>query len=90
MYAHLEEHFLILLEGPGLNLLGELDHRLKMGIMLLVLCGVISVSPESSGMRAGGTIARSIDGWRKHARPGGKWNTHTGHKCINVLGHVVR
>ena len=36
-HVHLEEHFLIFLAGRSLDLLGELDHGFKMGIVLLVL-----------------------------------------------------
>ena len=35
--AHLEEDLLILLMGLGLDLLGELDHGLKMRVVLLFL-----------------------------------------------------
>lgn len=36
-HVHLEEHILVFLTGRGLNLLGELDHGLKMRIVLLLL-----------------------------------------------------
>ena len=35
--VHLEEDILVLLTGLGLDLLGELDYRLKVRVMLLLL-----------------------------------------------------
>ena len=36
-HVHLEEHILVFLTSRGLDLLGELDYGLKMGIVLLLL-----------------------------------------------------
>ena len=39
--AHFEEHILVLLERLGLDLLGELDYGLELGVVLLILWAAV-------------------------------------------------
>ena len=60
-HVHLEEHFLIFFTSRGLDLFGELDYGLEMGIMLLILHIEPLLEPESYKCLEWRNLLQAID-----------------------------